>query len=121
MGGIPIISKFAQKKYSREIKLEAAAFVRQVYQTSTLTLQMFISCGGLNVLAEFLEEDLDTERDLVLIGVNGVWSVFELQVCTVPVLKNIVVTLSICRGRHRKMTSVAYFLEALFSIPCLLS
>ena len=80
MGGIPIISKFSHKKYSKEIRLEAAAFVRQMYQSSTLTLQMFISCGGLNVLVEFLEEDLETERDLVLIGVNGVWSVFELQV-----------------------------------------
>ncbi len=80
VGGIPIITKFAHKKYSNEIRLEAAAFVRQMYQTSTLTLQMFISCGGLNVLVEFLEEDLEMERDLVLIGVNGVWSVFELQV-----------------------------------------
>merc|ERR1712072_62167 len=52
-----------------------------MYQTSTLTLQMFVSCGGLNVLVEFLEEDYDTEagRELVLLGVNGVWSVFELQ------------------------------------------
>ena len=79
VGGIPIVTQFAQKKYSSEIRLEAAAFVRQMYQTSTLTLQMFISCGGLNVLVEFLEEDYDAERDLVLIGVNGVWSVFELQ------------------------------------------
>lgn len=79
VGGIPIISKFASKKYPSEIRLEAAAFVRQMYQTSTLTLQMFVSCGGLNVLVEFLEEDYEAERDLVLIGVNGVWSVFELQ------------------------------------------
>ncbi|KAI7466854.1 hypothetical protein KC351_g14313 [Hortaea werneckii] len=81
VGGIPIISKFAHKKFSSEIRLEAAAFVRMMYQTSTLTLQMFVSCGGLNVLVEFLEEDYDTEagRELVLLGVNGVWSVFELQ------------------------------------------
>jgi hypothetical protein len=52
-----------------------------MYQGSTLTLQMFIGCGGLNVLVEFLEEDLETERDLVLIGVNGVGYVFGLQVC----------------------------------------
>ncbi|KAI9866224.1 MAG: hypothetical protein M1830_006004 [Pleopsidium flavum] len=32
---------------------------------------MFVSCGGLNVLVEFLEEDYEDERDLVLIGVNG--------------------------------------------------
>jgi hypothetical protein len=50
-----------------------------MYQTSTLTLQMFVSAGGLNVLVEFLDEDYDSSRDLVLIGVNGIWNVFELQ------------------------------------------
>jgi len=79
VGGIPIITKFAARQYSNEIRLEAAAFVRQMYQTSTLTLQMFVSAGGLNVLVEFLDEDYDEARDLVLIGVNGIWSVFELQ------------------------------------------
>ena len=79
VGGIPILTKFASKKYSSDIRLEAAAFVRQMYQTSTLTLQMFVSAGGLKVLVEFLEEDYDEERDLVLIGVNGIWSVFDLQ------------------------------------------
>ena len=79
VGGIPIITQFTSKRYSSEIRLEAAAFVRQMFQTSTLTLQMFVSAGGLKVLVEFLEEDFEEERDLVLIGVNGVWSVFELQ------------------------------------------
>ncbi|KAE8362137.1 hypothetical protein BDV27DRAFT_22035 [Aspergillus caelatus] len=79
VGGIPIINEFASKKYPREIRLEAATFVQQMYQTSTLTLQMFVSAGGLNVLVEFLEDDYEDERDLVLIGVTGIWSVFELQ------------------------------------------
>ncbi|KAF4979000.1 hypothetical protein FZEAL_4731 [Fusarium zealandicum] len=79
VGGIPIITRFAARQYSDEIRLEAAAFVRQMYQTSTLTLQMFVSAGGLNVLVEFLDEDYDATRDLVLIGVNGIWNVFELQ------------------------------------------
>ncbi|QSZ33113.1 hypothetical protein DSL72_002699 [Monilinia vaccinii-corymbosi] len=79
VGGIPIITKFSARQYSNEIRLEAAAFVRQMYQTSTLTLQMFVSAGGLNVLVEFLDEDYDDARDLVLIGVNGIWNVFELQ------------------------------------------
>jgi hypothetical protein len=80
VGGIPIINEYASKKYPREIRLEAAAFVQQMYQSSTLTLQMFVSAGGLNVLVDFLEDDYEYERDLVLIGVNGIWSVFELQV-----------------------------------------
>jgi len=79
VGGIPIITRYASKKFPSEIRLEAADFVRQMFQTSTLTLQMFVSAGGLKVLVEFLEEDYEEERDLVLIGVNGIWSVFELQ------------------------------------------
>lgn len=81
VGGIPIITKFAHKKFASEIRLEAAGFVRMMYQTPTLTLQMFVSCGGLNVLVEFLEEDYDSDagRELVLVGVNGIWSVFEMQ------------------------------------------
>jgi hypothetical protein len=80
VGGIPVVSEFALKQWPTEIRHEAAAFVRQVCQTSTLALQMFVSCGGLNVLVGFLEEDMESERDLVLIGVNGVCCVFELQV-----------------------------------------
>ena len=63
-----------------------------MYQTSTLTLQMFVSAGGLNVLVEFLDEDYDMSRDLVLIGVNGIWNVFELQVCMLTLVR------SACRG-----------------------
>ncbi|KAF8458870.1 hypothetical protein BGX38DRAFT_1264595 [Terfezia claveryi] len=79
VGGIPIITKFASKKYQYSIRLEAAAFVRQMYSTSTLTLQMFVSCGGLSVLVEFLEEDYEAQRDLVVTGIDGICSVFELQ------------------------------------------
>ncbi|KAL9084775.1 MAG: hypothetical protein Q9159_005060 [Coniocarpon cinnabarinum] len=78
VGGIPIITRFADKKFPSDVRLEAASFVNQMYRTSTLTLQMFISCGGLNVLVDFLEEDYDAERDLVLTGVNGVSRLFDL-------------------------------------------
>jgi len=80
VGGIPIISRYTSKKYTQKIRLEAANFVQQICQSSTLTLQMFISCGGLNVLVEFIEEDYTSQNELVNIGINGIWSVFELQV-----------------------------------------
>lgn len=79
VGGIPKILVFASKQYPREIRLEAAQFVRQLYQSTILTLQMFVSAGGLTVLVDFLEDDYEEDRELVLIGVNGIWTVFELQ------------------------------------------
>ncbi len=122
VGGIPIITKFAARQYSNEIRLEAAAFVRQMYQTSTLTLQMFVSAGGLNVLVEFLDEDYDEARDLVLIGVNGIWNVFELQVRhLIRLVKSILNRLTLPRVRLPKMISAVFFPEVRFCTHCLSS
>lgn len=90
--------------------MEAAAFVRQMYQTSTLTLQMFVSAGGLNVLVEFLDEDYDEARDLVLIGVNGIWNVFELQVIRISSFYLIRFISDYLRALLPKMTSVGFSL-----------
>lgn len=79
VGGMPIITQYASKRFPSEIRLEAAAFIKQMFEASTLTLQMFVSSGGLKVLVEFLEEDYEDERELVLIGMNGIWRVFEAQ------------------------------------------
>ena len=113
VGGIPIITKFAARQYSNDIRLEAAAFVRQMYQTSTTTLQMFVSAGGLNVLVEFLDEDYDSSRDLVLIGVNGIWNVFELQVRRI--VEAVDCALTVYRVQRRRTTSVVSSLAARFS------
>lgn len=114
VGGIPIINEFASKKYPREIRLEAATFVQQMYQSSTLTLQMFVSAGGLNVLVDFLEDDYEDERDLVLIGVNGIWSVFELQVGVIHLVYFGESRANKDRAPHRRMIFVGSCLE----IPC---
>src|SRR5271156_957320 len=82
MGGIPIVTKFAFKPFASNIRHEAAAFFQQVCQTSTLTMQIFVSCRGLNVIAQILDEDYRTEKDLVLVGVGAIWNVFNLQSST---------------------------------------
>ncbi|ORX91461.1 hypothetical protein K493DRAFT_50780 [Basidiobolus meristosporus CBS 931.73] len=79
VGGIPVVMDFASRKYHRNIRIEAAYFIKQMCHTSTLTLQMFISCRGLRVLVDFLEEDYRVEKELVWIGINGISSIFELN------------------------------------------
>ncbi|RMD41114.1 hypothetical protein DV735_g4061, partial [Chaetothyriales sp. CBS 134920] len=79
VGGIPKISKYTSKKFPKDIRRHAAGFVHHMYETSEQSLQMFVSAGGLSVLVDFLEDDYDDDRELVLTGVNGIWRVFELQ------------------------------------------
>ncbi|EGN91709.1 hypothetical protein SERLA73DRAFT_173393 [Serpula lacrymans var. lacrymans S7.3] len=79
IGGIPVMMGFTSKKYPSEIRLEASNFIRLLCHTSVLTLQMFISCRGLKVLVDLLDEDYTEQTDLVVHALNGIGSVFELQ------------------------------------------
>jgi hypothetical protein len=80
---------------------------------------MFVSAGGLNVLVEFLDEDYDEARDLVLIGVNGIWNVFELQVTDIILIPCNLVFTKCNRVLPLRMTSAAFSLEARSCLPWL--
>ncbi|GHJ83897.1 hypothetical protein NliqN6_0299 [Naganishia liquefaciens] len=77
-GGIPIIMNFISKRYSLETRLEASSFVKCL-TSSPLTLQMFISCRGIRMLVELLDEDYSVNKRLVLNALEGIESVFSLQ------------------------------------------
>lgn len=79
VGGIPLVAQFTSKKYTNEIRLQAAMFIVLLYKSDKYGLPMFLACGGLHILAKFIEEDGDHQPKLVTIGVNGIWSVFEHQ------------------------------------------
>jgi len=70
---------FNSKKIPSECRLEASNFIRLLCHSSVLTLQMFISCRGLKVLVDLLDEDYTEQSDLVVHALNGIGSVFELQ------------------------------------------
>ncbi|PPQ99462.1 hypothetical protein CVT26_014278 [Gymnopilus dilepis] len=79
IGGIPVMMEFTSKKYPSECRQEASNFIRLLCHTSVLTLQMFISCRGLKVLVDLLDEDYSEQTELVEHALNGIGSVFELQ------------------------------------------
>ncbi|KIP02523.1 hypothetical protein PHLGIDRAFT_130695 [Phlebiopsis gigantea 11061_1 CR5-6] len=79
IGGIPVVMEFTTKKHSPECRMEASNFIRLLCHSSVLTLQMFISCRGLKVLVDLLDEDYTEQSQLVVHALNGICSVFELQ------------------------------------------
>jgi len=98
-GLVPIVAKFCRPTVSRPIRLQAASLVKQFLKTSGVTLQMFVACGGLPILAGLLipctTEDETTEKarlkaafglsqqvpDIALacVAVDGIQRVFELS------------------------------------------
>ncbi|URD82605.1 hypothetical protein MUK42_19066 [Musa troglodytarum] len=79
---IPVVMNFAVPDRPREIRMQAAFFLEQLCQSSTLTLQMFIACRGIPVLVGFLEADYAKYRQMVHLAIDGIWQVFKLQQLT---------------------------------------
>ncbi|KAG4386675.1 hypothetical protein AAZX31_11G100000 [Glycine max] len=82
VGLIPAVTSFAVPDRPREIRMEAAYFLQQLCQSSSLTLQMFIACRGIPVLVGFLEADYAKYREMVHLAIDGMWQVFKLQQST---------------------------------------
>eukprot|EP00033_Pygsuia_biforma_P000945 GCRY01001087.1.p1 GENE.GCRY01001087.1~~GCRY01001087.1.p1 ORF type:complete len:1008 (-),score=316.96 GCRY01001087.1:454-3477(-) len=82
LGGIPIIMRFALRKFTRSIRFQAAYFAVQMCCSSHLTLQMFIACRGLSLLTDFLNVDFKSNRDVVHMTIDGIWAIFELKSMT---------------------------------------
>lgn len=79
VGLIPVVMSFAAPDRPREVRMEAAYFLQQLCQSSSLTLQMFIACRGIPVLVGFLEADYAKYREMVHLAIDGTWQVFKLQ------------------------------------------
>ncbi|KAD5317140.1 hypothetical protein E3N88_17086 [Mikania micrantha] len=75
----PSFMGFASPDRTREVRMEAAYFLQQLCQSSSLTLQMFIACRGIPVLVGFLEADYAKYRQMVHLAIDGMWQVFKLQ------------------------------------------
>ncbi|KAK2635752.1 hypothetical protein Ddye_030544 [Dipteronia dyeriana] len=79
VGLIPAVMSFAVPDRPREVRMEAAYFLQQLCQSSSVTLQMFIACRGIPVLVGFLEADYAKYREMVHLAIDGMWQVFKLQ------------------------------------------
>ncbi|XP_071693816.1 MAP3K epsilon protein kinase 1-like isoform X2 [Rutidosis leptorrhynchoides] len=79
VGLVPVVMGFAVPDRTREVRMEAAYFLQQLCQSSSLTLQMFIACRGIPVLVGFLEADYAKYREMVHLAIDGMWQVFKLQ------------------------------------------
>ncbi|KAJ3452182.1 mtk1/mekk4 [Anaeramoeba flamelloides] len=79
VGAVPLIMKFSTKDFSLDIRKEASNFFWQICHTSTITLQMFISCRGLPILVELLKLNYYNQKNILFQTIENIDSVFELK------------------------------------------
>ncbi|KAK9691396.1 hypothetical protein RND81_09G194700 [Saponaria officinalis] len=108
VGLIPVVMGFAVPDRPREVRMEAAYFLQQLCQSSSVTLQMFIACRGIPVLVGFLEADYAKYREMVHLAIDGMWQVFKLQRLT---LRNDFCRIAAKNGILLRLTNTIYSLN----------
>jgi len=78
-GFIQQLAKFGHYSNSREVKIEVAYFIGQMFQNSRESIQMFISCNGLSILLGLMNLDSIENIDLVMLALDSVQVIFDDQ------------------------------------------
>ncbi|KAI5963264.1 CDC15 [Candida pseudojiufengensis] len=79
LGGIPIVAQFRSSAYDLRVRLEVARFINCL-STSNNALSMFVSCGGMRVVAKLLEEDFDHNATFPLVAVDTIYNILSRDV-----------------------------------------
>lgn len=74
LGGIPTIAHFRSSTYDKRVRLEVARFINCL-NVSNNALSMFVSCGGLRLIAKFVEEDFDATPTFPLVAIDTIHNI----------------------------------------------
>ncbi|CAD1808554.1 unnamed protein product [Candida parapsilosis] len=74
LGGIPTIAHFRSSAYDKRVRIEVARFINRL-NVSNNALSMFVSCGGLRLVAKFVEEDFDTTPIFPLVAIDTIHNI----------------------------------------------
>jgi len=78
-GFIPYLSKYANSSSSREIRIEASYFAVQAFQTTKTAMRLFITGGGILILAKFLDINMESYRDINLMAIDCLHSLIHYK------------------------------------------
>ncbi|KAI5961505.1 CDC15 [Candida margitis] len=79
LGGIPTIAHFRNSTYDKRVRLEVARFINCLNRSNN-ALSMFVSCGGLRLVAKFVEEDFDTTPTFPMVAIDTIHNVLTRDV-----------------------------------------
>ena len=74
LGGVPLVTRYTHESYADTVRHEASGLVRKLFETNDMTRRCLASCGGLHILITLLNQHYATNKILVFVGIDGLWS-----------------------------------------------
>ena len=82
-GILPYMLKFSNCEYPKEIRVEAAYFVGQMFYSSKNSLEILIASGGLGALNEFLDVNYKDNKDLICLSIDCLVIIFDMKTLSI--------------------------------------
>ena len=76
-GVLPHLKRFCDVRMPREIKVEVAYFIGQLFQYSRELLGLFVASQGHLIQIQFLDLDYGANMDLIMIAIDSFLVMFE--------------------------------------------
>jgi hypothetical protein len=81
MSGLaPYLLKYSGQQYCREVRMEVAFIVVQLFCSTLSTLKLFISGGGITVLAKCLDLNMEENQDINVMTIDCINSLIHSKV-----------------------------------------
>lgn len=78
-GILPYMLKFSNCEYPKEIRMEAAYFIGQMFYSSKNSLEILIASGGFDALNEFLDVNYKENKDLICLSIDCLVIIFDMK------------------------------------------
>lgn len=82
-GILPYMLKFSNCEYPKEIRVEAAYFIGQMFYSSKSSLEILIASGGFEALNEFLDVNYKDNKDLICLSIDCLVIIFDMKTLSV--------------------------------------
>jgi len=82
-GILPYMLKFSNCEYPKEIRMEAAYFIGQMFYSSKSSLEILIASGGFGALNEFLDVNYKDNKDLICLSIDCLVIIFDMKTLSV--------------------------------------
>ena len=78
-GILPYMLKFSHSEFPKEIRMESAYFVGQMFYSSENSHKILVACGGLAALNEFLDINYSENKELISLSIDCLYILFEIK------------------------------------------
>lgn len=82
-GILPYMLKFSNCEYPKDIRVEAAYFIGQMFYSNKSSLEILIASGGFGALNEFLDVNYKDNKDLICLSIDCLVIIFEMKTLSV--------------------------------------